>query len=148
MHFALYAFRYSLLSIAPFVTEPNPCAFVEERNPETTLPTVTPTPTRKGTTTLPTTKPTTPPPTTTPRPTVLVPETNQNQNNIWSCDFDGSNGQSDWCRMEQDEFDDFDWTIQSGKTPSEETGPEEAYDGEYYIYIEASNPRRTGDKAT
>ena len=50
--------------------------------------------------------------------------------------------------MEQDEFDDFDWTVQSGKTPSDETGPSEAFDGKHYIYVEASNPRKAGDKAT
>ena len=69
-------------------------------------------------------------------------------NQRWSCNFEESNGGSDWCGLEQDQFDDFDWTIQTGKTPSEETGPDQAFEGNYYIYIEASKPREAGDKAT
>ena len=66
---------------------------------------------------------------------------------VWACSFDGKDGYSDWCDMSQDRNDDFDWTIWSGSTPSDETGPERAYNGKYYIYIEASNPRRRDDKA-
>ncbi|NMM47808.1 T9SS-dependent choice-of-anchor J family protein [Marinigracilibium pacificum] len=36
--------------------------------------------------------------------------------------------------------DDFDWTNQSGGTPSSNTGPSSAFAGSNYIYIEASNP--------
>ncbi len=34
--------------------------------------------------------------------------------------------------------DNFDWTRYSGSTPTEGTGPSEAQDGDYYIYIEAT----------
>lgn len=34
---------------------------------------------------------------------------------------------------------DFYWTVFSGDTPSERTGPSSAYNGKYYIYIEATN---------
>ena len=44
-------------------------------------------------------------------------------------------------------MDQFDWTRQSGRTPSGFTGPERAYTGKYYIYIEASDPRKPGDEA-
>jgi V8-like Glu-specific endopeptidase len=43
----------------------------------------------------------------------------------------------DWV---QDNTDDLDWTIFSGATPSNGTGPTAANDGTYYIYVEASNP--------
>ena len=44
--------------------------------------------------------------------------------------------------------DNFDWTRWEGSTPSELTGPEAANSGQYYIYIEASNPRKNGDVAS
>ena len=34
-----------------------------------------------------------------------------------------------------------------GKTPSKNTGPDRAVSGEYYIYLEASDPRKPGDQA-
>lgn len=43
--------------------------------------------------------------------------------------------------------DQFDWTRKSGSTPSSSTGPSKAADGQYYMYIETSSPRATGDKA-
>ncbi len=36
--------------------------------------------------------------------------------------------------------DDLDWTRDSGGTPSNSTGPSSAYEGIWYMYIEASNP--------
>lgn len=39
---------------------------------------------------------------------------------------------------EQPTTDDFDWTRQMGATPSANTGPTSAYEGNYYIYAEAS----------
>jgi len=36
--------------------------------------------------------------------------------------------------------DDFDWSTNTGTTPSNNTGPENAHDGTTYIYGEASNP--------
>ena len=43
--------------------------------------------------------------------------------------------------------DQFDWTIYSLPTPSDPTGPDQAYNGLYYIYIEASSPRVPNDTA-
>jgi len=40
----------------------------------------------------------------------------------------------------QDSDDDFDWTIQSGGTPSSNTGPSSANDGSYYVFMESSSP--------
>lgn len=56
-------------------------------------------------------------------------------------------GLSDWCDISQDAYDDFDWIIWTGLTPSDNTGPVGSHDGQYYIYIEASEPRKPGDKA-
>jgi PKD repeat protein len=39
----------------------------------------------------------------------------------------------------QDDTDDFDWTIYSGITPTNGSGPYEESDGKYYIYTEADN---------
>jgi len=47
------------------------------------------------------------------------------------------NGTGNW---EQDLADDIDWTLNSGSTPSSQTGPESAQEGSNYFYIEASNP--------
>ena len=41
----------------------------------------------------------------------------------------------------------FNWTRLNGTTPSFDTGPYQAYDGDYYLYIEASEPRIAGDTA-
>ncbi len=38
----------------------------------------------------------------------------------------------------QETSDDMDWLIRSGKTPSSYTGPDQAYHGNYYLYVEAS----------
>lgn len=43
--------------------------------------------------------------------------------------------------------DTFDWTRQSGETPSSSTGPSGAKTGTHYLYIEASSPRKEGDIA-
>ncbi|WP_298239270.1 M14 family zinc carboxypeptidase [uncultured Algibacter sp.] len=48
----------------------------------------------------------------------------------------GSGGLGDWT---QDTGDNFDWTINSGSTPSGSTGPSSASNGTYYIYTEAQN---------
>ncbi len=48
---------------------------------------------------------------------------------------------------EQGISDDFDWTRDSGGTPSSSTGPTSAHDGSYYMYTEASSPRVNGDEA-
>jgi len=43
--------------------------------------------------------------------------------------------------------DQFDWSKKTGKTPSSNTGPDRASDGNGYLFIETSSPRRKGDKA-
>lgn len=51
-------------------------------------------------------------------------------------------GTGDWTQLTTD---DFDWTINSGTTPTANTGPSDAFDGNDYIYLEAtgnSNPSR------
>eukprot|EP00413_Alexandrium_margalefii_P001604 CAMPEP_0204512430 /NCGR_PEP_ID=MMETSP0661-20131031/949_1 /ASSEMBLY_ACC=CAM_ASM_000606 /TAXON_ID=109239 /ORGANISM="Alexandrium margalefi, Strain AMGDE01CS-322" /LENGTH=1025 /DNA_ID=CAMNT_0051517549 /DNA_START=53 /DNA_END=3130 /DNA_ORIENTATION=- len=63
-----------------------------------------------------------------------------------SCSFEsGFTGSCGiWYNAKQDKFD---WTRRSGGTPSSSTGPSSAADGRYYMYIETSSPRRTGDTA-
>ncbi|XP_033726981.1 MAM and LDL-receptor class A domain-containing protein 1-like [Pecten maximus] len=53
------------------------------------------------------------------------------------------------CFMEQVNagMDAFDWSIQTGGTPSSNTGPDDAHTGLKYAYIEASSPRQPGDNA-
>ena len=63
------------------------------------------------------------------------------------CDFETYDAASTMCGMQQDRRDDFDWTLWSGPTPSQQTGPSAAYSGAFYMYTEASSPRRKGDKA-
>ncbi len=43
--------------------------------------------------------------------------------------------------------DDFDWTLNTGGTPSNSTGPAAAFEGTHYIYVEASDPN-FGGKST
>jgi hypothetical protein len=64
---------------------------------------------------------------------------------LWSCSFEDST--NFLCGMIQDQTDQFDWTVFSGPTPSDPTGPDSAFDGKYYVYIEASEPRVFGDEA-
>ncbi|KAL9985328.1 hypothetical protein ACROYT_G007718 [Oculina patagonica] len=60
-----------------------------------------------------------------------------------TCDFE--NG---FCNWKQSTTDNFDWTRKTGRTPSSNTGPNSGNNGKgYYIYIETSRPRKTGDKA-
>jgi len=61
------------------------------------------------------------------------------------CDFE--NG---LCHYTQDDTDDFDWSRRYGGTPSGNTGPEADHTTSrmgVFVYIEASSPRRYGDKA-
>ena len=44
----------------------------------------------------------------------------------------------------QETSDDLNWTVLSGSTPSFNTGPDAAYDGTNYIYIETSSPAFVG----
>jgi len=60
------------------------------------------------------------------------------------CTFD-SGLCSGWSQATSDRFD---WTVQSGKTPSRDTGPSADHSGSgKYIYIETSSPRKPDDKA-
>ncbi|XP_052085404.1 MAM and LDL-receptor class A domain-containing protein 1-like isoform X2 [Mytilus californianus] len=51
------------------------------------------------------------------------------------------------CIFKNSSQDDFDWTWNSFTTPSPYTGPDIAAVGTYYLYTEASDPRKFGDKA-
>ncbi|WP_452602834.1 M36 family metallopeptidase [Pontimicrobium sp. MEBiC06410] len=44
----------------------------------------------------------------------------------------------------QDTGDDFNWTLNTGGTPSNNTGPTGAFEGTYYVYVEASSPNFGG----
>jgi len=64
---------------------------------------------------------------------------------LWSCSFEQKN--NPLCGMTQEHSrDQFDWIVHSGPTPSRPTGPEIAYHGYYYAYMEASDPRRPNDE--
>jgi len=65
---------------------------------------------------------------------------------LWSCSFEPS--EDTFCGMAQEKTrDQFDWTVHSGATKSGDTGPQSAYHGYFYAYIEASDPRRPDDEA-
>lgn len=55
------------------------------------------------------------------------------------------NGLGSWCQFFND---DIDWTLWSGGTPSNNTGPQSAINGSNYIYIEATNPNFPEKTAT
>ena len=68
----------------------------------------------------------------------MPPETTpQSSSVLWSCDFE-EKGTKTLCGAEQSDSDDFDLTVNEGRTPSEETRPESAAKGRKYIYIETS----------
>lgn len=64
---------------------------------------------------------------------------------LFSCSFETS--QNTLCGLVQDTTDQFDWTIFNAPTPSDPTGPDFAYSGNWYVYIEASAPRQPNDRA-
>ena len=75
-----------------------------------------------------------------------IDKTSNNWN--WSCDFELQGDERDaWCGMSQATDGRFDWTIFDGPTPSDPTGPDQAFNGNWYIYIEACNPRQLNDSA-
>ncbi|KAK2188835.1 hypothetical protein NP493_122g04028 [Ridgeia piscesae] len=84
---------------------------------------------------------------TTPKPTPSATTEPTGRKISWRCDFEGSAGEGSTCDMVQSREDTFDWTLKKGATPSRPTGPDSAYSGNYYIYIETSNPRRYNDRA-
>ena len=64
---------------------------------------------------------------------------------VFQCSFEEDG--AELCGRSQYAYDDFDWTVNSGNTPSKDTGPQAAKDGKNYLYIEASKPRTRGDAA-
>ena len=52
----------------------------------------------------------------------------------WTCGFEDEA----LCGMIQSQSDNFNWTRQTGRTPSDPTGPDSAESGLYYMYLEAS----------
>ncbi|KAI0225942.1 Zinc metalloproteinase nas-36 [Lamellibrachia satsuma] len=116
---------------ASFVAEPMNGAIPVPTTKRTTVPTTTTTPT------------------TTTKATTTTWQTPHGSTSIWRCSFEDDSGKKTLCGMRQLTSDQFDWTVRSGKTPSDETGPSSAYRGSRpnYIYIEASSPRRLGDEA-
>ncbi len=56
--------------------------------------------------------------------------------------------QNGWCGIHQvTDFDHFNWTRADYATPSKDTGPEHAYSGTHYIYMEASRPAKENQEA-
>ena len=49
------------------------------------------------------------------------------------CDFEGNND----CGLINKKDDDYDWIVNSGPTPTADTGPDVADAGTYYIYAPA-----------
>ncbi|XP_076084658.1 MAM domain-containing glycosylphosphatidylinositol anchor protein 2-like [Mytilus galloprovincialis] len=62
----------------------------------------------------------------------------------YSCGFETEGAP---CIFFESDQDDFDWTRHSLETFSSDTGPLSAAEGDYYIYIESSLPRRNGHQA-
>ena len=71
----------------------------------------------------------------------LVPSTDAGRL-PFSCDFE-----SGLCDFVQDSEDNFDWKRTRQATPTSDTGPNSANKGSYYIFTEASSPRREKDQA-
>ncbi|XP_078360420.1 MAM and LDL-receptor class A domain-containing protein 1-like isoform X2 [Oculina patagonica] len=64
-------------------------------------------------------------------------------NIVFQCSFD-----TNTCGFVQSHLDKFDWSINSGGTPSSNTGPSQDVSGNgNYAYIETSSPRVQGDNA-
>lgn len=82
-----------------------------------------------------------------PVPTTKAPTTTPTERN-GNCTF--QNGLCTWLNQPTTKNEDnFDWTVKSGSTPSSSTGPRADRNGNKYgkyIYLEASSPRRSGDK--
>ncbi|XP_069102235.1 MAM domain-containing protein 2-like [Argopecten irradians] len=60
------------------------------------------------------------------------------------CDFE-----KDTCSWVQDTTDNFDWTLNSGSTPSLDTGPngDHTTGTGHYLFVEGSSPQRSGYQA-
>ena len=59
---------------------------------------------------------------------------------LWACNFEAADGSMTMCDLEQDTHDDkADWKLWHGNTPALRTGPKAAYNGKYYIYLDATH---------
>jgi len=64
------------------------------------------------------------------------------------CGFERASGNTAYCGVWKNaKGDKFDWTHKMGGTSSGGTGPSKAQEGNFYLYIETSYPRRNGDNA-
>ncbi|XP_061186515.1 uncharacterized protein LOC133194600 [Saccostrea echinata] len=63
----------------------------------------------------------------------------------YTCDFESLPESN--CFLVDSDSGTFRWTRHSGSTSSSDTGPNSAYRGLYYAYIETSSPRQLGDNA-
>ena len=52
----------------------------------------------------------------------------------YHCSFEDNS----WCGITQPGGDFFPWSLTDQATPSKDTGPDHAYDGRLYVFIEAS----------
>ena len=48
---------------------------------------------------------------------------------------------------QESDADDFEWKVQTGGTPSRETGPSAASEGDFYVYMESSRPNYPSKRA-
>lgn len=70
---------------------------------------------------------------------------NDNQGNglPFQCSFEASN----LCGLIQSTTDNQNWVRRSGQTPTQQTGPSSASDGQYYLYLEADEVNINGARA-
>jgi len=66
---------------------------------------------------------------------------------LFQCSFERTASPDQLCGMTQDRSDQFDWTVHTGSTPTQQTGPAGAFDQRYYVYIETSARGRSNDEA-
>lgn len=65
---------------------------------------------------------------------------------LWYCNFERRDGTQTICNLVLDHTASYYWTTLTGDTPSVDTGPSSAYNGDYYIYTDTSG-RNQGDTA-
>ena len=80
---------------------------------------------------------------------VLVPDSSVEvialtQQDVLTCNFEADNEEACPYMLLSGNFN---WTRHSGQTPTNDTGPFAAMDGDHYIYLESSAPRVAGDIA-
>ena len=62
---------------------------------------------------------------------------------LFGCGFEAY----DSCGIQHVTEDTFSWTRSNDSTPSFQTGPHQAFAGQWYLYLESSAPRVAGDVA-